>query len=140
MVPTRLAPGPGHTHVRWTFDPLRITNARLNLNRLGGRSCTYLVNYYGEMGGINEGLPFDRLLLDWRLDDPTVVQRARGARLDGSHQGVLLVNTVNIDTDSGSEGEILESLDRMRSELQGAFSMGYHLFGVSDTAFMLVKP
>ncbi|MDH6265961.1 putative GNAT superfamily acetyltransferase [Rhizobium sp. SG_E_25_P2] len=129
----------GINHVRWTFDPLRITNARLNLNRLGGRSCAYLVDYYGEMGGINKGLPSDRLLLDWRLDDPIVVQRAQGARMDGGHEGALLVHTVKAEMEGRSENELLEDLGRLRWELQDAFSMGYHLVGVIDRTFMLMK-
>jgi predicted GNAT superfamily acetyltransferase len=130
----------GITLVRWTFDPLRITNARLNLNRLGGRSRTYLVDYYGEMGGINKGLPSDRLLLDWRLDDPGVAQRADGARMDGRRSGALFVHTVNADVEGRSETEFLDDLARLRLELQDAFSRGYHLIGVIERNFMLVKP
>ena len=59
----------GIRHVRWTFDPLRALNAMLNIDCLGARCRTYYTDYYGAMGGINEGLPSDRLLADWRLDD-----------------------------------------------------------------------
>lgn len=65
--------------VRWTFDPLRATNAALNIARLGARSSTYHVDFYGAMGGINKGLPSDRLLADWHLADPRVVALAEGS-------------------------------------------------------------
>ena len=68
----------GISHVRWTFDPLRAVNAGLNLHRLGVQTNTYLEDYYGEMGGINQGIASDRLLVDWDLASPTVERLARG--------------------------------------------------------------
>lgn len=68
----------GISHVRWTFDPLRATNAALNIHRLGAEAGTYLEDYYGEMEGINRGLPSDRLLADWHLDGPTATAIAGG--------------------------------------------------------------
>ena len=62
----------GIHHVRWTFDPLRAPNAALNIHRLGAESSTYFADYYGEMEGINRGIASDRLLVDWRLNSPTV--------------------------------------------------------------------
>lgn len=57
----------GITLVRWTFDPLRHTNAHLNIARLGAEVSTYHADYYGVMKGINAGLPSDRLRADWHL-------------------------------------------------------------------------
>ncbi len=68
----------GIARVRWTFDPLRALNATLNIHRLGAQSSRYLVDYYGEMAGINRGLASDRLLVDWDLAAPRVAARARG--------------------------------------------------------------
>jgi predicted GNAT superfamily acetyltransferase len=70
----------GITHVRWTFDPLRFANARLNIGQLGAEVTTYLPDYYGAMTGINAGTPSDRLMADWHLNAPHVVQRAAGTR------------------------------------------------------------
>lgn len=63
--------------VRWTFDPLLALNAALNIHRLGATSSVYLEDFYGEMGGINSGLPSDRLLVDWDLNTPAVEALAR---------------------------------------------------------------
>ncbi|MER8989780.1 GNAT family N-acetyltransferase [Mesorhizobium sp. M0843] len=78
-------------HVRWTFDPLRAVNAALNIDRLGGRSTTYLVDYYGAMGGINEGLPSDRLLVDWYLDDPIITAKSEGRFVAEKAKGCLRI-------------------------------------------------
>jgi len=64
--------------VRWTFDPLRHTNAHLNIARLGAEARTYYADYYGDMKGINAGLPSDRLLAEWRLEAPHVAMLASG--------------------------------------------------------------
>jgi predicted GNAT superfamily acetyltransferase len=57
----------GISLVRWTFDPLRHTNAHLNIARLGAEVSAYHPDYYGVMKGINAGLPSDRLRADWHL-------------------------------------------------------------------------
>lgn len=60
----------GVTAMRWTFDPLQLANAHLNLNKLGAIGLTYHTNHYGTMGGINGGLPSDRLTVQWELQQP----------------------------------------------------------------------
>jgi predicted GNAT superfamily acetyltransferase len=60
----------GFHSMRWTFDPLQLTNAHLNLNKLGALGVTYHVNHYGALGGINGSLPSDRLTVQWYLDRP----------------------------------------------------------------------
>ncbi len=63
----------GLTAMRWTFDPLQLANAHLNLNKLGATGVSYHVNHYGTMGGINGGLPSDRLTVQWELTRPRPV-------------------------------------------------------------------
>jgi len=57
----------GVQHVRWTFNPLLLVNAHLNIHRLGAVVRTFLPNYYGQMGGINAGAPSDRFEAEWAL-------------------------------------------------------------------------
>jgi predicted GNAT superfamily acetyltransferase len=64
--------------VTWTYDPLLVKNAALNLNRLGARAAVYVRDFYGPMGGIYHGLPTDRFEVRWRLDSDEVVRAARG--------------------------------------------------------------
>lgn len=64
--------------MHWTFDPLQAKNARLNLHHLGGSSRTYLVDFYGVIGGALSGdQATDRLLLEWDLRSPAVIERAQ---------------------------------------------------------------
>jgi chorismate synthase len=63
----------GRTAMRWTFDPLQLGNGHLNLRSLGAVGAQYHVDLYGPMGGINGGLPSDRLVVEWHLAEPRFV-------------------------------------------------------------------
>ena len=59
--------------IEWTFDPLEIKNAFLNVHKLGAIICRYEVNFYGVSSSrLQGGLPTDRLVAEWRLDSPRV--------------------------------------------------------------------
>ena len=63
----------GIRYMEWTFDPLEIKNAHLNIHRLGATICSYRVDFYGVSSSrLQAGLPTDRLLAEWRLDSPRV--------------------------------------------------------------------
>lgn len=63
--------------VRWTFDPVRAANANLNIAKLGATADIYHENYYGDMAGINAGVPSDRIVAQWDLNAAQVVNRAQ---------------------------------------------------------------
>ncbi|UQN08285.1 GNAT family N-acetyltransferase [Deinococcus sp. QL22] len=63
------------TQIEWTYDPLRALNAHFNLHRLGAVVGSYLPDFYGEMGGINAGLPSDRVVAVWTPQHPQPVPR-----------------------------------------------------------------
>lgn len=60
----------GVRHLEWTYDPLRALNAHFNIHRLGAVAHEYLDDFYGEMGGINAGIPSDRLVAHWTPEEP----------------------------------------------------------------------
>jgi predicted GNAT superfamily acetyltransferase len=63
----------GIRHMEWTFDPLEIKNAFLNIHRLGATVRTYRPDFYGVSSSrLQGGLPTDRLLAEWALDSPRV--------------------------------------------------------------------
>ena len=63
----------GIRYMEWTFDPLEIKNAFLNIHRLGAMVSRYFVDFYGVSSSrLQAGLPTDRLLAEWRLDSPRV--------------------------------------------------------------------
>ncbi len=60
----------GYNLIAWTFDPMMSANAQFNLNKLGAFSRSYLDNFYGSMNdGLNSGLPTDRLVAEWYIND-----------------------------------------------------------------------
>jgi predicted GNAT superfamily acetyltransferase len=68
----------GLSLITWTFDPLESANARLNMHRLGAVSRRYLRNIYGEQfGALNQGLPTDRLVVEWWIAGRRVEGRAK---------------------------------------------------------------
>jgi predicted GNAT superfamily acetyltransferase len=68
----------GLSLITWTFDPLESANARLNMHKLGAVSRRYWRNIYGEhFGAINEGLPTDRLLVEWWIRGQRVETKAK---------------------------------------------------------------
>lgn len=63
----------GIRHIEWTFDPLEMKNAFLNIHKLGAIARSYRVNFYGVSSSrLQGGLPTDRLLAEWDLDSPRV--------------------------------------------------------------------
>jgi predicted GNAT superfamily acetyltransferase len=69
----REALGRGIRHMEWTFDPLEIKNAFLNIHRLGAIVLNYRVDFYGVSSSrLQAGLPTDRLVAEWELDSPRV--------------------------------------------------------------------
>jgi predicted GNAT superfamily acetyltransferase len=63
----------GIRHMEWTFDPLEIKNAYLNIHKLGAIVRGYEVNFYGVSSSrLQGGLPTDRLVAEWHLDSPRV--------------------------------------------------------------------
>jgi predicted GNAT superfamily acetyltransferase len=68
----------GFDLMEWTFDPLEIKNAHLNIARLGAIARRYLRNIYGpSTSPLQGGLPTDRLIVEWWLRSARV-RRALG--------------------------------------------------------------
>jgi chorismate synthase len=85
----------GYSRVRWTVDPLRAANAELNIRKLGGYASTYYTDYYGATHGIDAGTPTDRLLLEWDLNSPRVVQRIQTTPPDAGFPSVIPINEIS---------------------------------------------
>jgi len=74
----------GFELMEWTFDPLEIKNAYLNIEKLGAIARRYNVNQYGITSSpLQGGLPTDRLVAEWwlkskRVDD-ALAEKGRAA-------------------------------------------------------------
>jgi predicted GNAT superfamily acetyltransferase len=65
--------GRGIHHMEWTFDPLEIKNAYLNICKLGAIVRRYKPDFYGSSTShLQAGLPTDRLVAEWAMDSARV--------------------------------------------------------------------
>ncbi len=93
----------GFESIRWTVDPLRAANARLNFERLGALGTEYARNKYGSGFGADlyGGMPTDRLWLRWPLRTERTTERLVGEivpRPDGSLDALEEVSVRSIGT------------------------------------------
>jgi predicted GNAT superfamily acetyltransferase len=69
----------GFDLMEWTFDPLEIRNAHLNIARLGVIVRRYQPDFYGPSSSpLQGGLPTDRLYAEWWLRSGHVAGMLRG--------------------------------------------------------------
>lgn len=65
--------------MEWTFDPLEIKNAYLNIHKLGAIVRRYSVDFYGVSSSrLQAGLPTDRLTAEWYMNSPRVTEALEG--------------------------------------------------------------
>lgn len=68
--------------IEWTFNPLEIKNAFLNIERLGAIVRRYLENQYGTSSSpLDRGLPTDRCVAEWCIQSPRVEAIIGGGKL-----------------------------------------------------------
>lgn len=71
--------GSGVDLIEWTFDPLELKNAFLNIERLGAIVRRYVENQYGTTSShLHGGLPTDRLVAEWWIRSPRAEGFSRG--------------------------------------------------------------
>jgi len=69
----------GFALMEWTFDPLEIKNAYLNIEKLGAITRRYNENQYGITSSpLQGGLPTDRLVAEWWFPSKRVEAAMRG--------------------------------------------------------------
>ena len=70
----------GFELMEWTFDPLEIKNAYLNIEKLGAIARRYNINQYGITSSpLQGGLPTDRLIAEWWLKSKRVTAVSNGS-------------------------------------------------------------
>jgi predicted GNAT superfamily acetyltransferase len=123
----------GIRHIEWTFDPLEIKNAFLNIHKLGAIVRSYFVDFYGVSSSrLQGGLPTDRLLAEWELDSPhvqAILERRTETTL--VVEEVVQVPAAIYDwkaTESGREQAIALQLQN-REKFLKAFSKGLAVLG-----------
>ncbi len=76
--------------IEWTFDPLEIKNAYLNIEKLGAIARRYNINQYGITSSpLQGGLPSDRLIAEWWLKSKRVETLLENGEESGNSSGVF---------------------------------------------------
>jgi predicted GNAT superfamily acetyltransferase len=83
----------GFELIEWTFDPLEIKNAYLNIEKLGAIVRRYTINQYGiTTSPLQGGLPTDRLIAEWWLKS----KRVQKLLSDGSLPPVQATKRISV--------------------------------------------
>jgi predicted GNAT superfamily acetyltransferase len=122
----------GFDLMEWTFDPLEIRNAHLNIARLGVIVRRYQPDFYGPSSSpLQGGLPTDRLYAEWWLRSGHVAGMLRGeAPPTEIIERVTVPHTIyqwKQDAQQRSLARALQSSNR--EALESAFHRGLAVIG-----------
>ena len=128
----------GIRRMEWTFDPLEIKNAFLNIHRLGVVARTYRPDFYGVSSSrLQGGLPTDRLVAEWELDSPRVrdLLEGRPAEVNVIEEQILVPASIYQwkASDTDRERALTVQMENRR-KFQQAFSQGLVVLGFSVDA------
>ncbi len=135
----------GFELMEWTFDPLEIKNAHLNIARLGAISRRYHPDFYGASSSpLQGGLPTDRLYAEWWLGSERVLSRLRGEEFRGTVTERLKVPAaVSVWKQDPNQRDLAQKIQREnRDALSAAFAKGLAIVGYErneqgDGSFLL---
>jgi predicted GNAT superfamily acetyltransferase len=123
----------GFELMEWTFDPLEIKNAYLNLERLGAVARRYHVNQYGLTSSpLQGGLPSDRLVAEWWLRS----KRVESLLDEGPASEFVTLKTISVPgqiyewkASPATRERAREVQERNRKDFLQAFSDGLAVLG-----------
>ncbi len=117
--------------MEWTFDPLEIKNAHLNICKLGVLVRRYTPDCYGiSSSRLQAGMPTDRLHAEWWMNSTRVRQV-----LSGMLQGTEVAATIVVPASIGEWkhqsdlGRALTVQADVRDQFQKAFALGLAVVG-----------
>jgi len=123
----------GFELIEWTFDPLEIKNAWLNITRLGAITRRYYENHYGYTSSVlHQGLPTDRLVAEWWIKS----QRVLNLLDSGKEPAFQTIKEINVPAEiyawkaaAAERHKAAEAQKRNREEFMQAFSQGLTVLG-----------
>jgi predicted GNAT superfamily acetyltransferase len=119
--------------IEWTYDPLEIKNAYLNIEKLGAISRRYNINQYGITSSpLQGGLPSDRLIAEWWLKSKRVeTLLATGKNPAFEQQAAIDVPAQIYQWKSAAEtrGRAQQIQEQNRGEFLKAFESGLAVLG-----------
>ena len=128
----------GFELIEWTFDPLEIKNAFLNIERLGAIARRYTINQYGVSSSpLQGGLPTDRLVAEWWLKSKRVNALLSGEALPRCKPQLTIEVPAEISNWKASEtdrGRAKELQTQNRELFLQAFGNGSAVLGYERDA------
>ncbi len=130
----------GIDRMEWTFDPLEIKNAYLNIHKLGAIVRRYEPNFYGVSSSrLQGGLPTDRLVAEWWLRAPRVLAAIAGNsanqkdpdQSDASFQIVVPAEIYQWKSEETTRAHAALIQAENRQRLENAFQSGLAIIGYS---------
>jgi len=135
----------GVKRMEWTFDPLEVKNARLNIVCLGAIIRKFIRNLYGVTSShLHGGLPTDRLVAEWHLDSPRVHAVLAGTPtrpLANAARITLPANIGELRQEAPDTAREIQS--RLRHAFEDHFSRGFAVTGfeiAEGNASYLLEP
>jgi predicted GNAT superfamily acetyltransferase len=123
----------GIARMEWTFDPLEIKNAFLNIARLGAVVRRYASNFYGVTSSRLHGqVPTDRLYAEWWLESDWVCSALGGkpSAFPAVEQEILVPHQIAHWRHSPLDQErVLDIQSRNREHFEQAFSRQLAVIG-----------
>ncbi len=124
--------------IEWTFDPLEIKNAYLNIEKLGAIARRYNINQYGITSSpLQGGLPTDRLVAEWWLQSKSVVNLLQ----TGSKPSLTILKTIAVPVQiyewkasPATKERAKEVQDSNREQFLKAFAEGLSVLGYERDA------
>jgi predicted GNAT superfamily acetyltransferase len=117
--------------MEWTFDPLEIKNAFLNIHRLGVIVRSYAPNFYGVSSSrLQGGLPTDRLHAEWWMDSA----RVEATLSNSSPPQLQILETITVpravsEWKAASVSQALALQAENRRRFEAAFARGLAVTG-----------
>jgi predicted GNAT superfamily acetyltransferase len=123
----------GFELIEWTFDPLEIKNAYLNIEKLGAIARRYNVNQYGITSSpLQGGLPTDRLVAEWWLKSErveTLLQTGQKPRIKTLTEISVPAQIYDWKGSPATRSQAKELQDRNREQFVEAFADGLTVLG-----------
>jgi len=135
--------------MEWTFDPLEIKNAYLNIERLGAIVRRYTINQYGiSSSRLQGGLPTDRCIAEWWLSSNRVRRLLENGQSSAVRPELTIAVPAHIyewKADPATRDRALTTQLANREQFLSAFSNGLAVLGYKrdqegNGSFLLAHP
>ena len=119
--------------IEWTFDPLEIKNAYLNIERLGAIARRYNINQYGITSSpLQGGLPSDRLIAEWWLKSgrvETLLEKGNNPAFEAESSISVPAQIYEWKAATETRRNAQQVQERNREQFLGSFDRGLAVLG-----------